>query len=373
MHMKKLYFVPIISVFVLVGVMNTLVSLVDAQEGTIGAQVQPALIEERVEPGETISSALRATNLSDETRIYHIVKRNITGLTITGEPVFAKVGEETEFEVSSWIRATEEPIHIAAGQTKEIPFSIAVPRNATPGSHFGGLFLSLTTERPKETGIGIGYQVGMIISLRVTGVGGVTTEVLEDARMREFSTNQVIYSKPDVTFIVRVENQGNVVVRPRGPLEITDFWGKKVATLTVNELGGAVLPKQIRKFETSWQGEGLAFGRYQVLLGLVYGEDGRKNISAALSFWVLPMNVILPFVGAVVGFMLFLFLFVKLYIKRKIKQLQSDSSGKSSLRRAQGNELSHHLGTSFSRLLFLAVGVFGFTLFLLFLLFLLFA
>ena len=153
-------------------------------------------------------------------------------------------------------------------------------------------------------------------------------EVFEEATMREFRTDRAIYNKPEVTFITRVENVGNVLVRPRGPLEITDCFGKRVATLRMNDAGSAVLPKQIRQFEILWEGEGLVFGRYQALLGLVYGEDARKNISAAVSFWVLPLNVIVPIIGVGLGSILTLLILVKFHIRRQLKKIRSATEEK---------------------------------------------
>jgi len=288
---------------------------VGAQEAT-GVRIQPSLIEERVDPGQVFSSILRVTNLDSETKTFYIVKRNINGLTERGEPIFAAEQEETGYEISSWVKLAQDSVTIPGKATKEIPFSIVVPGNASPGGHFGGIFVSFAPPRPKETGVGVGFQVGTIINLRISG------EVIEEAQIREFRTDKTIYSKPEVKFITRVENAGNVLIRPRGPLEITDFFGKKVATLRVNDEGAGIFPKTIRPFETSWQGEGLVFGRYQVVMSLVYGADGRKTISDTLSFWVLPLNIILPIVGGILGILLAIVVFVKLHIRKRLRQIQ---------------------------------------------------
>lgn len=285
-----------------------------AQE-TAGIRLQPAVIEERVEPGQALTFTLRATNLAPEIKTFYLIKKNISRLSPTGSPIFAEEGEETGFEVSSWIKLPAESLAIAAGKTEEISFSIEVPKKASPGGHFGGIFLSLTPERPKETGVGVGYQVGTLVNLRVSG------EVFEEARIREFRSDKTIYSRPDVKFITRVENLGNVLIRPRGPLEITDFFGKKVATLRVNNEGAGVFPKSTRQFENSWQGEGFVFGRYEVLMGLVYGEEEKKNVSATFSFWVLPLNIILPIFGGILGLILIIILAVKLHIRKKIREI----------------------------------------------------
>lgn len=333
--------------------------IVKAQEVT-GLKVQPAIIEERADPGQIFSSAISATNLGSETKIFYIVKRDINGLSPTGAPIFAGEEEETGFEVSSWIKVSQEAITIAPGQTKRISFSVEVPKNASPGGHFGGIFLSSAPKRPEETGIGIGYQVGTIISLQISG------EIFEEAQIREFRTNRMIYSRPEVTFVTRVENVGNVLVRPRGPLEIIDFFDKKVVTLRMNDAGAAALPKSTRQFEASWQGEGLTFGRYQAVMSLVYGQEERKTISRTLSFWVLPLNIILPVAGGIIGLILLVFVLVKLHIRRKLREIHGAAEGEQEL-------LHHKKGAPLSRLAVITIVLLVFTLLFLMVLFFFFA
>lgn len=342
---------------------------VRAQEAT-GLKVQPAIIEERVDPGQVFSSTLSAANLGSDTKTFYIIKRDISGISPTGAPIFAGEEEKTGFEVSSWIKVSQESITIAPGQTKKIPFSVEIPKDASSGGHFGGIFLSLAPERPEETGIGIGYQVGTIISLQISG------EIFEEAQIREFRTNRMIYSRPEVTFITRVENNGNVLVRPRGPLEITDFFEKKVATLRINDAGAAVLPKTTRQFETSWQGEGLAFGRYQAVMSLVYGQDERKTISRTLSFWILPLNIILPVAGGIFGLILLVFILVRLHIRRKLREIRKATENIVS-RNSSGTDkrefLHHQKGAPFSRLALMTIAMLIFTLLFLIVLFFFFA
>lgn len=280
-----------------------------------GIKLQPSVIEEKVEPGQTLSWTIHATNIGSQTRTFYVIRRDISSISSEGNPVFAEAGGKTGFELSSWINITKEGIEIPAGATKDIPFSVVVPKDAGPGGHFGVIFLATSAERPKETGAGIGYQVGTIISLRVSGA------ITEEAQIREFRTDRTIYDKPEVKFITRVENLGNVVLKPRGPLEITDWWGKKVASLNMNDDAAAVLPKSARTFAVSWLGEGLVFGRYQAVMTLTYGDDGKQNLSSALSFWVLPKKTILLFGGGLLGTILLVLILIKLHIRKKIAEL----------------------------------------------------
>jgi hypothetical protein len=84
----------------------------------------------------------------------------------------------------------------------------------------------------RTTGAAVGYDVANIVSIRVAG------DVSEGAEIRQFSTDQFVYGSTDVNFTLRIENLGNVLVRPSGPLEITNMFGKTVATLVFNESQG---------------------------------------------------------------------------------------------------------------------------------------
>ena len=339
------------------------------QEAT-GIKIQPSIIEERADPGQIFTSVLRATNLSKETQTFYIIKRNISRLSDEGGPIFAGEQEETGFEISSWVKITDKPVIIEGGQTKEIPFSIKVPKDAGPGGHFGAILLSIRPEVPEETGLGVGYRVGTIINLRISG------EIFEEAQIREFRTDKTIYSKSEVKFITRVENIGNVLVRPRGPLEITDFFGKSAAILRINDEAGGIFPGAIREFETTWQGEGFTFGRYQVVMALVYGEEGRKTISSTLSFWVLPLNIILPIVGGTLGLILAVFVFVKLHIRRQIENIRRATEGSEYQKRFKSSEVytgGYQKSAPFPKLALVSIVMLFFTMIFLIVLFFLFA
>lgn len=281
----------------------------------------PALIEEPVEAGQTFNAAIDVTNLGNTSKTFYILIRDIKGLAEDGKPVFADKGESTGYEISDWVRIPSDQIVLGSNQTRKINMSIVVPSNATPGSHFGALFISANPVLPEDTGIGVGYQVGSIISLRVKG------DVIEEGSIREFRTDKIIYGSPSVNFLAKVENRGNAVLRPRGPVEITNFFGKNVATITMNDGGGAVLPKTDRTFSVNWATDGFAFGRYEAVMGLVYGEEARSTITASTTFWVLPAKAILWIAGIILALLSLVFVAIKLIVRRKLKQLGVQQSG----------------------------------------------
>jgi len=295
-------------------------SLAVHAQGSAGIRIAPSIIEEAVDPGETLNLSLRVTNVSAVPITYYFAKKDIKGVTGNGTPIFAEDEEPTDFEVSSWIRFETESIDLDAGEEKEVSFQVIVPADATPGSHFGGIFMVLKPPKLRESGAGVGYEVGTILSLRIAG------DTLEEARIREFFSDKTMYSKPEVKFTTTVENIGNVLIRPVGPIEIINIFGEKVDSIRVNSSAGAVLPGVQRTFENNWKGERFTFGRYQVVLSLVYGDDGRKTISQTISFWVLPLRIILPILGVLLTIIVVIYAGVKLHIRRRLKEMYQHSA-----------------------------------------------
>jgi hypothetical protein len=141
-----------------------------------------------------------------------------------------------------------------------------------------------------------------------------------NAQIRSFSTGNFIYGKPVVDFHARIENKGSTLVRPIGPLEVYNMFGKKVALLTMNESKSGIFPATERSFQVTWEHDGPGFGRYEAIVSMIYGDQGRQStISSTASFWILPMNIILPALGVLAVILLIAFVSVKLYINRAIR------------------------------------------------------
>lgn len=307
---------------------------VHAQAGTgniAGIGITPATIEGGATPGEVQTHAVGITNLSKSTQTYYLYKRDIIGVEPGGVPVFADENQEkTGFELSEWVSLDVEELTLNPGEEKQVQITITVPESATPGSHFGGVFVSMQPPRLRQTGAAVGYEVANIISIRVAG------DAVENAQIRSFSTDNFIYGKSVVDFTARIENKGTVLVRPIGPLEIYNMFGKRVAIMTLNESKKGVFPKAEEQFVMTWESEGPGFGRYQAILSMVYGDQDRQStISSTASFWILPMNIILPSLGVLAFLLLTAYISVKLYINKTVRSI-SQGTRRVVRRRRQG-------------------------------------
>lgn len=278
-----------------------------------GAKIIPATIEDAVDPGTIMNEEVVITNLNEEEKEFYLYVRNIKGVEAGGVPLFAEEGEVTGYDMSDWVSFPEGKVLIPPNGEVRVPITITVPENASPGSHFGGIFVSVEAPRVREMGAGVGYEVASIISIRIQG------DVIDDARIRSFSTDKLFYGSKNVQFEAKIENQGNILIRPYGPLTIQSMFGGKPVTLTVNENLAGVFPRTIRDFTFEWNEDGIGFGRYEAVLALVYdGEGGQKTIDASLVFWVFPSKVVM---GTMVGILILFgvgFFGARMYVRRMV-------------------------------------------------------
>lgn len=289
-----------------------------------GVSVKPAMIERSMDPGSSMSFEVTVKNLNSTEQKFYLFTRNIIDIINGHVPVYAKSNDEvTGYELADWVELPVTEIDLMPNEQQTFSFTINVPENASPGSHFGGVFVSVDPPEIANSGAAVAYQVPSVLSIRISG------DVIEEANIRQFSTARYLHGSQNVDFQIRIENTGNVVVKPTGPLEIYNMLGNKVGNLVFNPDQSAVLPKfiksansdetGIRQFEISWEGDSVGFGRYEAIASLVYGEvDGKKTISSTVTFWILPMNIILPALGVLFFLFLMIYIFVKLYIKRSL-------------------------------------------------------
>lgn len=303
-----------------------------AQSNAAGIGISPAIIEEPGSPGQVLEQVVNVRNLSGVNQTYYLFTRDIVGVQGNGTPIFADEGtEKTGYEMSEWISLGTTEINLEPNQEAPIAVTITVPEFATPGSHFAGIFVSMDPPEMRSVGASVAYQVANIVTIRVAG------DAVEKAEIREFSTGNYIYGEPKVDFTARIENQGSTLVRPVGPLEVYNMFGTRVANVLFNDSQGAVFPGATRTFTIDWEGEGPGFGRYEAVLSLIYGEQGRQStISSTVTFWILPANIILPALGVLAVLLLGSYVGARLYVRRKLQYAEMGGSRRIMRRRRSG-------------------------------------
>lgn len=282
-----------------------------------GISISPAIIQESIEPEEAQRYTITVSNRDDETKTYYARTRSIVG-TNAGTPIYAdRNAVPGPNELASWITLEQTEFLLEPGSRTSFDMVVEAPADASPGSHFASVIISSVPPSLERTGAAVAYDVSNVIIMRVAG------DVIEQANIRQFSTDNYIYGSSNVEFEVRIENEGNVFVQPRGPLEIYNMFGKQVAQQIFNEKREGIFPYETRSFRTKWEDDGVGFGRYEAVLSPVYGEDGRKvTMSSTATFWVLPMNIILPALGVLAVLLLLVYIAVRVYVRNALRQIR---------------------------------------------------
>lgn len=343
-----------------------------ASFGTVYAQttpalaikVQPALFTQVVNPGDRFSTSITVTNPDPTAKQFTVSVEDISDITSGGKPVFS-TSSFPEYGLSSWVTVQNPVLTIPGHGSATVPFTITVPKSAAPGGHYGAIFVTYGATHPLFTGTGIGYQVGSLIDLRISG------QANETAQIREFSTDKTLYQSPSVTFTASVADTGNVLLRPRGPIDITNMFGQKVGTILMNGDGEAIFPGTQQSFTASWTGSGFMMGRFDAALSLSYGNDTQKSVSQEVSFWIIPVVPIVAVLGSIIFFILIFVWSIKAYIRKKVSAMTAGGrSDRSSLSAEEKFLADNRL--PFSKLVFMVIATVVFALIFLLVLFLLF-
>lgn len=291
--------------------------------------ISPPLIELQGNPGETVTTKIKFTNISDSELLIKTQFNDFGAKNETGEPnIIFEDQDNTAFSLRRWI-ASPTPFKIAKKATKTVEFPIAIPKSAEPGGHYAVIRFTGTTPELEDSGVALTASIGSLVLMRVSG------EVKEKAAVADFFAATPRYEKSSffeqspITLIERVRNEGNIHLKPTGTVKVNDMFGKEVANLRVNGTPGntkdsprSVLPKSIRRFEQNLANKWM-FGRYEAKLDLAYGQNNQQKLSATTSFWVIPYKLIL-FVLAVLIALFFLLRFsLKKYNKYIINKAKA--------------------------------------------------
>lgn len=287
--------------------------------------ITPPLFQLAIGQGEVWRSSLKVVNTNPYDLTVYASTMNFEAGGEEGQGRFIPLLESdaNNFSLAKWIEITSDPIFIPQGKSVDIPFIVRIPKDAEAGGHYAVILVGTRPQNENANGANIlvSSQVSSLFLVRVNG------DVREEGYIQEFRTNRTFYEKPDIDFILRFKNTGNVHLKPQGEIEIFNMWGSGMGKIAINEKSdfGNVLPRSARKFIFNWQREPslLEMGRFKAVATISYGEDERQSISRAVYFWILPSK---PLLGMVISFLVFILIIIFLtrwHVKRSLAVLES--------------------------------------------------
>ncbi len=296
------------------------------EKPTVDAVVEasPFRIEEVVEPGERVTNFITVTNASDEVQTFHTFVMDFAPRGERGSVRLLPIGTQEGPFLSSWVDIPDEGMTFAPREKKQVQVNFRVPQNVGPGGYYGAVVFGPKAPEIKEgegSVIALTHQVGVLVLFQVKG------DAHYEARIREFTTDYNFYENPFVVnFTTRVENLGNVHVKPVGTIKIESMRGSQVAALPVNEAGANALPDSIRRFENTWEDD-FGLGKYTATLVLSFGGLGGdtgvgiRTVTAQTTFWIIPWDVVIPAGVGLLVLIIIITLVTKWYKDKAVREV----------------------------------------------------
>jgi hypothetical protein len=245
-----------------------------ASASPLEVSVNPMRIEFTASPGETLKGTLRFWNGTDGELPVHLEAADVRQQDEEGHAAVAE--EDAANSLKAWVTAIYPDVVVFPKQEIPLDFTIEVPANADPGTHWGEiLVITASAEQPNGAAAQVG--IGVILLVRVLG------EATEKLELESVSAPRFTESPP-IALEARFRNDGTVHEAPLGTIEVRNMFGGLVATGTLPVRN--VLPGVVREVEAS-VGDGLWLGRYTVLLSATYGDSPQELVARKI-IWVLP-------------------------------------------------------------------------------------
>lgn len=273
--------------------------------GSATAPRQYFILEGR--PGSTLQDGLAVSNYTDHSITYYVYGADGYNTPKDGQFAlrdhgFAMTG------VGSWVHAAFSTITVPARTSTVVPISIAIPADASPGDHVGGVSgMDTAVEAVQQQGnvrVGIKRVVAARLYVHVDGpaVGGLT---VTDLKVTGSAPFPAYVSDSDGTVTATISNSGNLLESPKAHLHATGIFGTLIdRTVQLPE----ILPGQSIDFSMAWK----SMPPFEIGTLHLDVTDGAASppvtSTAALSLTLIPwltlLVVALPVLALLVGSML---------------------------------------------------------------------
>ncbi|MER5931193.1 DUF916 domain-containing protein [Streptomyces sp. NPDC002054] len=208
--------------------------------------------------GSTVSDSVTVHNSSDRELSFKVFATDAVNTPVGG--AFALLPAETRpKDLGTWIGLGPEAagtVTVPAKGRKDIPFTIRVPEDATPGDHVGGIVALGTAiegvEGEDKVKVGVRRSVGARIYFRVPGP--VTPGLsVENVRVKRSAPVLPWTGKASATVSYALVNRGNVVLGPKVSVRAEGLFGRTVLNRPARDLKLVLLPGQRVELTEPWQ------------------------------------------------------------------------------------------------------------------------
>jgi hypothetical protein len=288
-------------------------------------EIAPPVIYLNVSPGQVTKTQILLRDISSGELIVTGEADDFTAAGEDGTPklLLGNEAANNPYSMKTWV-APPATLRLVPKEVKTMSVTVNVPKDASPGGHYGIIRFTATPPSLKNSGVSLSTSLGALMLVTVSG------PVTEKLSISGFSVNkdnksQKVFQSGPVSFTERIKNEGNVHEQPTGQVVITDMFGRKFASVNVNLPPRNILPASTRKFDQpldkSVIGNKRLFGKYTAKMTITYGKN-KQTQTSSLNFWVIPYRLVaIVIIALIAGFFL-----IRFAIKRYNKYIIGQSS-----------------------------------------------
>ncbi|WP_024287405.1 WxL protein peptidoglycan domain-containing protein [Cellulomonas sp. KRMCY2] len=187
--------------------------------------------ELELDAGQSVEQHVLITNSSTVEREFAVYAADAFSTPSGGYDVSPAATPPTE--VGAWVTPAGPTVTIGPLATATVAFTVAVPADATPGDHPGGIVVSPVRAQVTETGVVVDTRVAVRLNVRVPG------EIIPALEVRrvggDYALAGVPFASAATTVTYEVVNTGNVKVNGVPRVRVTGPFGIELAEVEADE------------------------------------------------------------------------------------------------------------------------------------------
>lgn len=258
---------------------------------TIG--VTPAKFFETVTPGKTHTFRTKLRNLGTDPLPLSASVTDIDGISDEGVPIFAEAVAKRS--ASEWLKLASADLIVGPGETEEISFSVAVPKNAAPGGYTAAIIFQ--AQLPSyyfdiDASARILPAISVLAFFSIAGAGEIA---VDQVSLESFRVAPIVVSTP-LSIVADVKNPSSFFVQADAKVSVKSAFSSKTSTQDIGQV--ILLPEGNRKFVTAFE-DSLWPGVYTATINF---QQGDKVLVGSVKFVALPwFSIIILIVLALAG------------------------------------------------------------------------
>ncbi|MDA1038105.1 MAG: hypothetical protein O2877_00260 [bacterium] len=293
--------------FLLIGVTVGFITFLALVARVDAVGVAPAILDIKAKPGTVVERTVTVVNTGDTASTFQFHVENFTPSSEPGKPIFDG-GRGDDFP--EWVSVAPAQVNIAPGQSAPVTVSVVIPADVPPGDYYGVAFVGDSNR------VGTSAQAALLMFLTVDGSAHYSIDVVDLSLSDRFT------SSLRGELVVKVQNSGNVYIKPFGKVVVNPFIGESLS-FEANPAGSRILAGQTREWSFSWGKKmdgsyfsnlsreltNFALGQVKVTVRL---ETDEGHDMKEVTYWVFPWRIGVSLLG-----ILFLYCLFRVILRRK--------------------------------------------------------